>query len=163
MSREQKANMIDLSRLSGQELRSLRKRINAELKGRKPTKSLTIDTVYRPGGRVRRWTLYVLQLKNNKYYVGITAQKVQNRYEQHANGTGAKWTKLHQPLGILEYYSIGVMSEGEAVAIETNKTLEYISMHGSEHVRGGKLTIIDDKKLEKVYQRLLRVHQKSLL
>ncbi len=150
---------IGLTSLSGQELRALRKRINKQLKMRKPSKLHTTN----PGGRVRRWTLYVLQLKNNKYYIGITAQRVEARYEQHANGTGAKWTKLHQPLGILEYYSIGVMSEGEAVAIETNKTLEYISMHGSEHVRGGKLTIIDDKKLEKVYQRLLRVLQKSLL
>lgn len=153
--------MLDLSTLSNRELRSLKKRVNAELRARKPQKQLTTDVVYRPGGRVRRWTLYALQLKNNKYYVGITAQKVQSRYEQHSNGTGAKWTKLHQPLGILEHYSIGVMSESEAVKVETSKTLEYIAQYGSEHVRGGKLVIVDDKKLEKAYQRLLRIQQRS--
>lgn len=126
---------------------------------RKPSKLHTTN----PGGRVRRWTLYVLQLKNNKYYIGITAQRVEARYEQHSNGTGAIWTKLHQPLGILEHYSIGYIPENKAVEIETSKTLEYIAQYGSEHVRGGKLTITEDSKLEKVYQRLLRVHQKSLL
>lgn len=151
----------DLSKLSSKELRSLRKRINTVLRGRKPKKYLASDTVYNQGGRVRRWTLYVLQLKNSKYYVGITAQKVQSRYEQHLNGKGAKWTKQHPPLGIVEHYPIGSMPESEAVLIETNKTLEYIAQYGSENVRGGKLVIVDDKKLEKTYQRLLRIHHQG--
>jgi predicted GIY-YIG superfamily endonuclease len=144
-----------LSGYSQNQLNRLKQAINKELKVRK-NKPKRTKVPYTAGGRIRNWTLYVLLLKNNKYYVGITAQKVKSRYEQHASGMGAKWTRLHPPIGILEYEKIGRMTESEAVSIETDKTLELITQHGTEHVRGGSLVIVDDAKLERTYQALLK-------
>jgi len=47
----------------------------------------------------REVTVYVLQLENGKYYVGITARKVDQRFDEHADGhksaTGQKFTSQY--------------------------------------------------------------------
>ena len=45
--------------------------------------------------------IYILKLKNSKYYVGKT-QNIEKRYEQHVNGTGSAWTKKYKPLSIIK-------------------------------------------------------------
>ena len=41
--------------------------------------------------------LYVLELEDECYYVGI-AYDIKHRFESHMSGGGSKWTKLHKPL-----------------------------------------------------------------
>ena len=45
--------------------------------------------------------LYVLRLRNDKWYIGRTSN-LERRFEQHMNGDGAKWTSLHKPINIHE-------------------------------------------------------------
>lgn len=142
------------------ELRFMMSDIRRELKKRKKSDSVT-KIPYKPGGRVRNWNIYVLLLSGEKYYVGVTAQKVNQRFQQHLDGTGAKWTRQHKPLGIVESYSIGRMSESEAVKIETNKTMQVIAVHGTDRVRGGSLVRLDQAKMERTYQKLLKIHNAS--
>ena len=74
--------------------------------------------------------LYVLKLENEKYYVGIT-YNLNFRYAQHCQGHGAKWTKLHKPVGITEVRTQATLgSENEVVH-------EYMTKYGKANVRGG--------------------------
>ena len=75
--------------------------------------------------------IYVLRCEDDCYYVGIT-HDLNKRYAQHLAGTGAKWTRLHKPLGIIE-----VITEGCTTQMEIEVTKKYCEMFGRENVRGG--------------------------
>jgi predicted GIY-YIG superfamily endonuclease len=74
--------------------------------------------------------VYVLKLKDNKVYVGIT-MNFNLRYAQHLAGEGANWTRLHKPIEVMEI--IPNAYEG----LEKAKTLECMNEHGWDNVRGG--------------------------
>jgi len=74
--------------------------------------------------------IYILKLVNNKYYVG-KSNDVEKRFEQHINGNGSSWTKLHKPL------SIEKVIENANIFDEDNITKEYMSLYGIDNVRGG--------------------------
>ena len=82
--------------------------------------------------------LYVLELEHGKFYVGVT-QNLNIRYYQHYSGFGAKWTRLHKPVRILQ-----VMPGGEAK--EREVTLKLMREHGWENVRGGPWCKVDMKR-----------------
>ncbi len=65
---------------------------------------------------------YVLLLENDKYYVGITSNYKQ-RMENHFNGRGSEWTKLHKPIRVIETFEGS--SENEKL-----KTLFYMKKFG---------------------------------
>jgi hypothetical protein len=45
--------------------------------------------------------VYVLQLEHSKYYIGKTTNPI-NRINQHFNGNGSNWTKMHKPIQLIE-------------------------------------------------------------
>jgi putative endonuclease len=46
------------------------------------------------------WWLYMIECRGGQIYTGI-ARDVQARYEQHARGTGAKYTRMNPPARLL--------------------------------------------------------------
>lgn len=48
------------------------------------------------------WFVYVLECERGKLYTGIT-NNVQQRFDKHAAGKGAHFTKLNKPLRILAF------------------------------------------------------------
>lgn len=74
--------------------------------------------------------VYVLELQNGKYYVGRT-NYLTKRVEEHMNGRGAEWTKLHKPIRILKEYPIDNPFYED--------TILKMTMHifGIDNVRGG--------------------------
>jgi predicted GIY-YIG superfamily endonuclease len=84
--------------------------------------------------------LYVLQLENNKYYIGIT-MNLNMRIAQHFSGEGSKWTKLHKPITIVEIQIKNITEQ-----LENEITLFYMRKYGWQSVRGGSYTKIDLKK-----------------
>ncbi len=143
---------IDLKKLETKELLELKLRISREIKSRKPKKKKRQTEVKR-----RNYKVYVLVCKNGKFYVGMTAQKVESRYEQHASGKGAKWTRLHPPVGIESVVQLGYTDELTALKKENEVTREVIAKYGGENVRGGDLCYVDQKLMDK---RLLRISKK---
>lgn len=99
--------------------------------------------------------IYILKLINSKYYVGKT-HNIENRYEQHVNGTGSAWTKKYKPLSIIK--RIKSTSQFD----EDKYVKEYMSKYGIENVRGGTYTSIelDDISLLQLQKELW--HSKNL-
>ena len=75
--------------------------------------------------------IYVLELEQNKIYVGIT-YNLNLRYAQHLSGRGAKWTRLHKPQRILE-----VVVDDVSLNKENEVTKKYMETFGKDNVRGG--------------------------
>ena len=48
------------------------------------------------------WFLYLLECSGGSYYAGITTD-VQARFQAHAAGKGARYTRAHPPLRILGF------------------------------------------------------------
>ena len=93
---------------------------------------ITLDNIVikEDNTKMLKTNIYVLKLVNNKYYVG-KSDNVEKRFEQHINGNGSSWTKLHKPL------SIEKVIENANIFDEDNITKEYMSLYGIDNVRGG--------------------------
>ncbi|CAG8583222.1 23266_t:CDS:2 [Rhizophagus irregularis] len=72
-------------------------------------------------------TVYVLECRNNKYYVGKTSRSVDVRFEEHCNGSGSEWTWLHQPIRIVE------SEKTDNSHLELTKTLDYMNKYGIDN------------------------------
>lgn len=77
--------------------------------------------------------VYVLKLKENKYYVGKT-DCVKTRVAQHMKGLGSAWTRKYPPCEMVE------VRENVGPFEEDVVTKEYMLKHGIESVRGGSYT-----------------------
>lgn len=75
--------------------------------------------------------IYVLELEQEKYYIGIT-YNLNLRYAQHLSGSGAKWTRLYKPMRIVE-----IIVSGASLELENATTLRYKELYGHGNVRGG--------------------------
>jgi predicted GIY-YIG superfamily endonuclease len=77
-----------------------------------------------------RTTIYVLRLQGGRFYVG-KAEDVRRRIQEHINGHGSAWTRLFRPIAIED------IKLKASIFDEDKITKEYMSLHGTENVRGG--------------------------
>jgi hypothetical protein len=75
-------------------------------------------------------SIYILQLENNKYYVGKTTNP-NFRLDQHFNSLGSQWTKKYKPIKVLELISNCDNFD------EDKYTLKCMKKYGINNVRGG--------------------------
>jgi predicted GIY-YIG superfamily endonuclease len=75
-------------------------------------------------------TLYILKLEGGRYYIGTTTQ-YDTRIADHIAGKGSEWTKIHKVENVIHIEEIDNKFSEDAV------TLDYMSKHGVENVRGG--------------------------
>lgn len=73
--------------------------------------------------------VYVLELVDNRYYIGRTSNFIQRMNEHFIEG-GALYTKKYKPIKIKE------VVEETSKYDERDKTLEYMHRYGWENVRG---------------------------
>ena len=85
--------------------------------------------------------IYVLELKNGKYYVGKTNHTFQRLY-QHKSGTGAKWTQKHKVIDLLEFHKNMKDSDENIITIRMMKKF------GIQNVRGGSWTKVNMTYIE---------------
>lgn len=89
-------------------------------------------------------TVYVLQLKGNKYYVGTTTD-LDQRYAQHLNGNGSEWTRIYPPIKVLNSYI------ATSIFDEDKTTKELMAIYGIDNVRGGAHTSIEFPEDEEIF------------
>ena len=74
--------------------------------------------------------IYILKLQNGKYYVGKT-DNIEQRIQQHMNGTACSWTKKHSLI------SVEKIIPNASDFDEDKYTKEYMAVYGIDNVRGG--------------------------
>lgn len=90
------------------------------------------------------WTLYILKLQDDKYYVGITTKTPQIRMQEHLNGVRvAYWTAKHKPIEIILEEDLGHVSKAHAEKYENKVVRDLMKQHGINKVRGGDLTSVE--------------------
>ena len=80
--------------------------------------------------------IYILELENNKYYVGKT-NNPKFRLEQHFNAEGSAWTKKYHPIRVLK-----IIKDCDGYD-EDKYTKLYIKKYGFNNVRGGTYVQMD--------------------
>ena len=74
--------------------------------------------------------IYILQLENNKYYVGKTSNP-SFRLGDHFSNNGSLWTKKYKPIKVLE-----LIPDCDNYD-EDKYTIKYMEKYGINNVRGG--------------------------
>ena len=90
--------------------------------------------------------IYTLRLAGGNYYVGRT-EDIARRYQEHLDGTGSAWTRLHAPVSLER--TVPVTSPLD----EDRITKELMLRHGIDRVRGGAYSQIH---LDPIQQEALR-------
>lgn len=84
--------------------------------------------------RIEKYTIYVLQCENGKYYVGSTKNK-KRRFKQHQSDRGgSRWTRLNRPICVLKEYKR--VPEAYHLGMEAKITAEFMLKYGVNNVRG---------------------------
>ncbi len=83
--------------------------------------------------------LYVLELQNGKYYVGITS-KPEERFQNHRIGKSQSFVKKNLPIINIQITKLETTDRNEALILETNRTIELINKYGIVNVCGGLIT-----------------------
>ena len=98
--------------------------------------------------------IYILLLEKDKYYVGYTARRDGERFQEHFGGKGAKWTQRYKPIIVLEWREGTEQDENEV-------TLELMKKYGWTNVRGGKWCQVEMTKPPKrlLTQMIAAAHQ----
>ena len=85
-------------------------------------------------------SIYVLKLKNNCVYVGHTNKDPEERLREHCNGSGAAWTRRHEPIKFLKPPRPATRDTG---IDEDKETKIQMKKFGIAFVRGGSYTQLE--------------------
>tara|TARA_B110000971_G_C20000718_1_gene496689 strand:- start:40 stop:528 length:489 start_codon:yes stop_codon:yes gene_type:complete len=89
--------------------------------------------------------IYILKLKDNKYYVGKTNQQIEKKFIQHLYGKCSRWTEKYKPISIEKVITND---------LDVDKWIKiYMQIYGINNVRGGSYSKI---LLDETEIRLLR-------
>ncbi|WP_313353597.1 GIY-YIG nuclease family protein [Kosakonia cowanii] len=91
--------------------------------------------------------MYVLELSNGCYYVGLTGN-IKKRIDEHFNGKGAEWTRLNTPLRLMYTVNTGTKNAREAEIMESEATVILMLKYGISKVRGGYYTQTEQNLVE---------------
>lgn len=95
--------------------------------------------------RKKRWHLYVLELQDGKYYVGITSKTPEMRMQEHMDGVRvAYWTAKHRPVEIIHTEDLGIIEKSKAEKRENKMVRALMKQRGLNNVRGGDLTSVEE-------------------
>jgi predicted GIY-YIG superfamily endonuclease len=100
--------------------------------------------------------IYVLELIEDRYYVGRTGN-ILRRIEEHFTNNGANYTKAFKPLKVLE------VVEEKTNEDEKIKTLEYMSKYGWEKVRGYSWCSVELLKPPKIHKKNVNKRKKEYI
>ena len=95
---------------------------------------------YAKAANKKHWTLYVLLLEQGKYYVGITSQTPEKRFQEHLHTRKSYWTEKYPPVRIIQTVDLGGLDREAAQAYESRVVRKYMREKGVNNVRGGDIT-----------------------
>jgi predicted GIY-YIG superfamily endonuclease len=127
------------------------------------------DSTSKDTATKKHWWLYVLELEQGKYYVGITSKTPEERSWEHQHKVrAAYWTMKYPPLKIIHTEDLGSVTKQDAEKRENTVVREQLLRFGTNNVRGGDLrdiseytiifnTIYDKERLKDAFYGILIV------
>jgi len=97
----------------------------------------------------KQWTLYVLKLEQDKWFVGITSGSPTVQLSRHKSGAGSEWTHHYAPIALSYHKQMGALSEDEALKVEGKLLRKYMEHYGDNNVRGGDIPVSEPKTTKK--------------
>ena len=95
-----------------------------------------------------KYTVYILKLQENKYYIERTQGDVNKRIDQHKKGNGSEWTKQYS------FVSVDKIIEDADAFDEDKYTKQYMFQYGIDNVRGaGYCKFIIPKEQEQALEK----------
>ena len=98
--------------------------------------------------------LYVLELQNGKYYVGIT-HNPKERINNHIKGKTNDFIRPNLPFIRFEMELLETTDRKEAINIETELTIDFINHFGIENIAGGRI-VGDLKRRRRIFKNELQ-------
>ena len=97
------------------------------------TNKLQIEKMPRYAKDENKCTIYVLKLKQRKWYIGRTSKydKIKRVFQHFSEKGGSQWTRKYKPVRVEE------MIKDETKRAEDKVTKDYMDKYGIENVRGG--------------------------
>ena len=83
--------------------------------------------------------LYILELQNKKYYVGIT-NNPEERFNKHESGETLRFVNKNLPIKSIKKALLKTTIRSEAIKLENKTTIELIEKHGIANISGGVFT-----------------------
>lgn len=97
-----------------------------------------------------RYSVYVLECNNYKYYVGSTQRPLTERWREHMSPRGGSmWTRTYKPQRILHSETTKHIPPQYYLGVESRVTAKLMMIHGINNVRGAQfsdprnLTLLD--------------------
>ena len=84
-------------------------------------------------------SLYILQLQKGRWYVGTTLRHPHERFREHREGWGCKFTRRYPMVRVSHCFPVDV---DRASQLENECWMWLARQHGPEMVRGGDVTIV---------------------
>ena len=106
------------------------------------------DRYYKNEGN-HSWYVYILYLEDEKWYVGLT-HDVDRRFQEHCDGRGAEWTRIHKPIEIVNRWQTSVHKRAEGEDIENKTTVEMMKVFGRQNVRGGYYVAVNQAAVDEM-------------
>jgi len=102
--------------------------------------------------------LYILRLKEGKYYIGTTSKDIGDRLQEHMSGRGSSWTRKYKVLKLEKTI------ENCDKYDEDKWTKIYMDRHGIENVRGGSYCQLklDHNSIETLSREISHANNKCL-
>lgn len=91
------------------------------------------------GKHLEQWQLYVLQLENDKWYVGVTSRTPHEELARHKAGNGGAWTQESKPTKVHYAKDFGAVDEEKVREFEDRVTLKYMERYGVATVRSDNM------------------------
>lgn len=98
---------------------------------------------------------YMIRCKDNSIYTGMT-KNIEERFNKHLTGSGAKYTKLHQP----EKLEVAWRSKEKSLACKLEYQLKHLTKKQKEDIiKGAKLNIYLKGKVDcRRYYKITKVY-----
>ena len=93
----------------------------------------------------REYYIYLLELENNKYYVGYS-RSLKSALKRQEKGTASNWTYINKPIRLLKYQE-AVFENGIPDMNMVNEwVLQCGAEYGYENVRGGSFNLLEPEQ-----------------
>jgi|GEM_PF-3813938 len=105
----------------------------------------------------RIFYIYVLELKENRFYIGYT-ENYNKRFNKHNNinnNSGSVYVHKYLPIKVFKVVKI-IATKWEAETYENVITIYFGSMYGYKNVRGGSFTTNEDDINENMFLETLQ-------